>query len=54
MNVGWLIVALGSVVLGIGGYTAILLSRRRGLEQKLADFRKRSEDGREGSTALTS
>lgn len=54
MNVGWLIVALGAVVLGIGGYTAILLSRKKGLEQKLADFRKRSEDDREKSSAPTS
>lgn len=54
MNVGWLIVALGAVVLGIGGYTALLLSRKKELEQKLADFRKRSGDDRKGSSEVTS
>ena len=41
-EVGWLAVALLAVWLGIGGYTILLLTRQRKIEQKLDDLRRRT------------
>ena len=34
MNAGWLALALAAVVLGIGGYTALVMARSRRLERR--------------------
>ena len=43
MNVGWLVIALGVVVVAIGGYSAYLISRRRKLERRISEFHQDSE-----------
>jgi CcmD family protein len=41
---GYLAVALAAVVLGIGGYIALLILRRRRLEARRGELRSRSRN----------
>ena len=43
MNAGWLALALALVVLGIGGYTAYVLTRRRKLEDRIRELESGSD-----------
>ena len=45
MNAGWLALALAAVVLGIGGYTAFLLSRRHKLQERIEQLESSADSG---------
>ena len=44
MNLGWLVIGLSAVVVGIGGYVALLVRRRKTLEARLDELRPASTE----------